>query len=71
MGGNEPILGAQHCWKRGVWDEGMKPKPIETLIACDGAESYVTMTCIAGFSHSVLSFFDLHYQYLQKTTPQL
>ena len=34
---------------------------------CNGSESYVTISCIAGFYHSVLSF-DLHYQYLQKTT---
>ena len=34
-GRNEPFLGAQHCWERGVWDEGMKPKPIKTLIVME------------------------------------
>ena len=48
----------------GGW--GVEAKADQTT-DCNGAESYVTITCIAGFSHSVLSSFDLHYQYLQKT----
>ena len=47
--------------------EGIKPKADQNT-DCNGAESYVTITCIARFSHSVLGSFDLHYQYLQKTT---
>ena len=69
MGRNEPFLGAQHCWERGEGSGGWGDEAkADQNTDCNGAESYVTITCIAGFFHSVLSSFDLHYQYLQKTT---